>query len=297
MGFRTVVITKQCKCSYKNGYLVIIDDEVKSVHLSEIETVVIDTTAVSITGYLLCQLSRKKITVIFCDEHHAPYASLASLAGSHNTSRRLRSQIEWTQTTKDRAWQHITKEKILNQAECLYRNGRDGVEQLVAFAADVQPGDITNREGHAAKVYFNCLFGAKWVRGGDDSINAALDYGYSILLAAIAKEIVANGYVTQLGINHCNEFNEFNLACDFMEPFRPMIDQIVVDTLPEQLDVEAKCKLLDFFNKEIRIKDSNYYMNSVLRFYVSNALRALSEGEADMMIFPERICENELCVR
>ena len=89
--------------------------------------------------------------------------------------------------------------------------------------------DASNREGHAAKVYFNALFGMDFTRSADISINAALNYGYSLLLSAFNREISANGYLTQLGIYHNNMFNHFNLACDFMEPYRVIVDWFVKD--------------------------------------------------------------------
>jgi CRISPR-associated endonuclease Cas1 subtype II len=88
-------------------------------------------------------------------------------------------------------------------------------------------GDKTNREGHAAKVYFNALFGKDFSRKQLNDINAGLNYGYSIILSMFSREIVKNGCITQIGIKHSNYFNQYNLASDLMEPFRVIIDHVL----------------------------------------------------------------------
>ena len=95
---------------------------------------------------------------------------------------------------------------------------------LNGYIKEIKFNDATNREGHAAKVYFNALFGMNFNRNADNAINAALNYGYSIILSAVNREVVSNGYLTQLGLFHDNMFNQFNLSCDIMEPLRILID-------------------------------------------------------------------------
>ena len=106
--------------------------------------------------------------------------------------------------------------------------GKEEAELLSSYLQQIAWNDETNREGHAAKVYFNALFGLDFTRTEDNLINAALNYGYSIILSSFTREIVANGYITQLGLFHDNMFNQFNLASDLMEPFRPLVDKCVL---------------------------------------------------------------------
>ena len=113
--------------------------------------------------------------------------------------------------------------------------------------------DSTNREGHAAKIYFNALFGKEFTRSRDIAINAALDYGYAILLSAFNREVCANGYLTQIGLHHENVFNQFNLSCDLMEPFRPIIDKAVLEMMPEEMTTEIKRTLYNTLNQPIFI--------------------------------------------
>ena len=213
MSFRTVVITKQSKLSYKNKYLAVKSDlDENYIHLSEIDTIIVDSIAVSISSYLLKELSDNKINIIFCDEKHNPFGELSSFYSSHNTSKKILMQTKWSIKQKDELWSLIVKNKIVNQAMLLNKIKSNNYDLVMSYVSEVRNGDKTNREAHAAKVYFNSLFTKSFIRNANDSINAALNYGYSILLSNFNKEIVNNGYLTQLGIHHKSEFNQFNLA-------------------------------------------------------------------------------------
>ena len=228
MSFRTVVITRQSKISYKNRFLVVKqDNDEKYIHLSEIDTIIVDSISVSISAYLLKEIADAKINMIFCDEKHNPFGELSPYYSRHNSSKKIKEQIKWTNKYKDDLWMKIVKNKILNQSLMLNKIKNDKYDLLNSYIDEVVSGDKTNREGHAAKVYFNALFGKDFVRNNNDNINAALNYGYAILLSTINKEVIASGYLTQLGIHHKNEFNEFNLSCDLMEPFRVIVDNFV----------------------------------------------------------------------
>ncbi|MPN36753.1 CRISPR-associated endonuclease Cas1 [bioreactor metagenome] len=129
------------------------------IHLSEINTLVIDTTTVSITATLLCELMDRKIKVLFCDERHNPKGEVVQYYGSHNTSKKIMSQIKWKNHIKDEIWEEIIKQKIYNQSYILQKYEKENYDKLLGYIEDVEIGDKTNREGHAAKVYFNSLFG------------------------------------------------------------------------------------------------------------------------------------------
>lgn len=224
MSWRTVIISSAAKLDYQMGYLVIRKDDVTKIHLSEIETVMIESTSVSLTVALLCELTKKKIKVIFCDEKRNPSSELISYYGAHDTSLKVRNQIAWTDDIKKHVWTEIVAEKIRKQALHLQHWKCEEADLLYRYINEIEFGDVTNREGHAAKVYFNALFGMDFTRSAENVTNAALNYGYSLLLSTFNRCVVANGYITQLGLFHDNVFNQFNLACDLMEPFRPLVD-------------------------------------------------------------------------
>ena len=232
MSWRTVVVSSSAKLDYQLGYLVVRKDVTVKVHISEISILIIESTAVSLTAALLNELMRKKIKVIFCDEKRNPSSELLPYYGSHDTSAKIREQIRWSEQEKTLIWTEIVTEKIRKQADTLDQYGKSEAKLLRKY------GDTTNREGHAAKVYFNALFGMDFTRTEENSINAALNYGYGILLSAFNREIVMNGYITQIGLFHNNIFNKFILGSYLMEQFRRIVDQQVKNMMPQKFESE-----------------------------------------------------------
>ncbi len=283
MGWRTVVVNKNCKLSYKNDYLIIRSEELKMIHLSEINMIMIENGMVSITSYLINELANKKIKLIICDEKHNPSCEMIPYYGSFNTSKKILNQTNWSKEKKEQAWTQIVKYKIHNQAMLLKKLEIEEYEKLLEYEKQVENNDKTNREGHAAKVYFNLLFGTDFSRDKPDNTNAALDYGYSILLSILNREIVSKGYITTLGINHKNEFNQFNLSCDLMEIFRPLVDQVVYENRELAFDKDFKYKLIDLYNREIEIDDKTQYLSNAITIFVKNVFDFI-ENEKESII-------------
>ena len=278
MSFRTVVVTKQSKISYKNRFLVVKQEsEEKFIHLSEIDTIIVDSISVSISAYLLKELSDNKINIIFCDEKHNPFGELSSYYSRHNTSKQINEQIKWKKLSKDMLWVKIIENKILNQARLLKKIKSSKYKLLLNYIDEIKIGDKTNREGHAAKVYFNELFGKNFSRNDSNDINAALNYGYAVLLSTFNKEIVSNGYLTQLGIHHKNEFNEFNLTCDMMEPFRIIIDNFVYYNKERKFDSSYKLDIVNIFNNTYKYLGKKYVLKDIIKMYVKNTLDAIND--------------------
>lgn len=278
MSFRTVVIANQAKISYKNRFLVVKKDiEEKYIHLSEIDTIIVDSISVSISSYLLKELTDNKINIIFCDEKHNPYGQIQPFYSRHNSSKKIIEQTKWTLKNKDNLWTLIVKNKIINQAFLLKKIKSKQANLVFSYVDEVGVGDKSNREGHASKVYFNALFGKKFSRGNNDIINAKLNYGYAILLSTVSKEITNNGYLTQLGIHHKNEFNPFNLACDLMEPFRVIIDAFVYYNQERELDSNLKLDIINIFNNIYTFNSKKYTLKDIIELYVKNTFMVLSE--------------------
>ena len=277
MSFRTVVITRQSKITYKNRFLVVKqENDEKYIHLSEIDTIIVDSISVSISAYLLKELADNKINIIFCDEKHNPFGEVVPYYSKHNTSKMIKEQIKWKASDKDKIWAEIVKNKIMNQALLLKKTKSSKYKLILSYINEVVDGDKTNREGHAAKVYFNALFGNDFVRNSDDTINAALNYGYAILLSTINKEIINNGYLTQLGIHHKNEFNEFNLTCDLMEPFRIVIDNFVYYNQARKLDTEYKLDIVNILNGTFKYQGKNHTLKDIIKMIVKNTLESIN---------------------
>lgn len=285
MSWRTIVIASNAKLDYQIGYLVIRGKETKKVHLNEIGMIVIESTAVSITTYLLSELVRHKIKVIFCDEKRNPSSELLPYYGSHDTSAKIKRQIDWTLEQKKMIWTEIVSEKIRKQADLLEKNKRQESRILYQYLEEIVFGDETNREGHAAKVYFNALWGKNFSRTEEHPINAALNYGYTILLSRFNREIVANGYITQIGLFHDNMFNSFNLASDLMEPFRPIVDELVLAISPTKFETEEKHQMLQILNYEVEINGKREYVTNAIKIYVRSIFDALNDKDISMIKF------------
>lgn len=166
----------------------------------------------------------------------------------------------------------------MHQSRVLLTRAReDQGEILNKIVPEVRSGDPTNREGHAARLYFAALFGPSFSRDSDTPLNAALNYGYAILLSAVNREIVARGFLTQTGICHRNEYNQFNLSCDLMEPFRPIVDRIVFDEFDGDFTKDTKLMLVDMLNQSISYRGGSYRVASVISLYVADCLKALGK--------------------
>ena len=151
--------------------------------------------------------------------------------------------------------------------------GRDEQAMMLSeYTGQIELADATNREGHAAKVYFNALFGMDFTRSADIPINAALNYGYSMILSAFNREVCANGYLTQLGIFHDNMFNHFNLSSDLMEPFRVLVDRMVYRMQPTEFGKEESMKCGNYWIKKVEIDGQNQFVMNAIKIYTKSVL-------------------------
>lgn len=284
MGFRTVIVSSHSKLEYALNYLVYKTvDEVKRIHIHEIHTLIIESTTVSITSALLAELIKQKVKVIFCDEKRNPSSELIPYYGDSISYQRINEQIKWKENIKNLVWQKIVQEKIKQQAYVLSKKRPDEAIILSNYAKEVELDDATNREGHAAKFYFNRLYGENFSRNSSDKINTFLNYGYTLLLSQFNRYIVAKGYLTQLGIHHKNPFNPFNLSCDLMEPFRPFIDSKVTDLSEDNF----KNKLISFLNHPVYIHGKKQTLIHAIQIYCSSIFLALNTGKIECIQFLE----------
>lgn len=291
MGFRTVVVNSRSKLETRLNFLIIRGETERRIYINEINTLIVQSTAVSLTAALLSELMRNNVKVIFCDEKCNPSSELLPYYGAHNTSKRVKTQTRWEAATKGKVWQAIIKEKIYRQSKLLLSNGfLTESETLNEYAADVSEGDTTNREGHAAKVYFNAILPSGVNRRSNNFINGCLNYGYAVLLSAVNREIVSAGYITQLGVWHDNEFNFFNLGSDLMEPLRPIVDETAISI--EDGDKDFKRKMANVLNYNAVFAGKNTTLDIAIRQYVKSVLYALEKNDVGLITFPD--CVNDL---
>lgn len=282
MTWRTVVIRERAKLDYSLNFMTVRQETgVRKISLGEIYMVIVENTAVSLTAVLLNELVKNKIKVVFCDEKRNPSSELIQYYGSHDTSLKYKNQLEWSKENKEKIWTRIVYEKIFNQMQFLKKLNKEEYRLLEQYLSELEWNDSSNREGFAAKVYFNALYGMDFSRNKECFINAALDYGYSIILSAFNREIVASGYFTQLGLCHRNPFNKFNLSSDFMEPFRILVDEEVYKLEGTEFTKDHKNKLINILNKTVIIDDKNQTVANAIKIYCRSLFSALAENDLE----------------
>lgn len=286
MSWRIVNVSSISKLDLKLNYLVVrTENKITKINFSEISTLIVESTAVSLTAALLNEMIRRKIKIIFCDEKRNPSSELIGYYGSSDTSLRVRSQIAWNDEIKELIWAEIVKEKIGNQSKIIKKFSLNNYELMQEYVNEVKLNDSDNREAYAAKVYFNSLFGKSFSRSTNCSINSALNYGYMIMLSAFNREIVSSGYLTMLGIHHKNMFNQFNLSCDFIEPFRVLVDEKVYLNMLDKFEKEEKMMMLDVLNNQVKIDGKIQYVNNAIKIYVNSIFEALEEKDISKIKF------------
>ncbi len=275
---------------YLDNLLVKRDNEKAIIPLSDIFSIIVDKNDVGITGRLINKLAEYRISIVFCDEKHMPCNYLMGLNSYFKTSQVLFEQVNWSIENKEIIWQKIVKQKIHNQKELLKYLDRDqnAINYLDSFENTVEIGDKTNREGLSAKVYFRALFGDEFIRDVDSfsGYNSALNYGYSILRSCVARHIAGNGLHPSLGIWHSSRFNQFNLADDCMEIFRPMIDMWTVLNFDNGviLDRQHKLELVNCMNNKIIINKEKRTLINIIGMYVSSLIKAMSSGNENDLL-------------
>ena len=282
MGFRTVIVNKHSKLGYKNNHLIFKSEiDLQKIHMSEIDTLMLETTDIAISTMLLSKCVEFGINVIFCNSKRQPSASLMPYYGRHDSSLTLLKQLKWSEEKSELLAYNILQQKIGNQALFLKENGfSEKAESIENLLNELGLADPSNREGHAARIFFNTLYGNDFSRDTLNDINAGLDYGYTLIMSMFAREIVKCGCLTQLGINHSNQFNQFNLASDLMEPFRLIVDEIVFENKYETF-AYIKGELFAMFASTYNYNNSQMYLNNIASHYVKKCIDFLhNEGDA-----------------
>lgn len=287
MAFRTIVINNRCKLEYSLNYLICRkDNNITKVLLDEIKILVINSTQVSLTSSLLSECVNKKIKIIITDDKHNPSGEVVGYYNNFYTYRKIKEQMNFNDETKNFLWKIIVQEKIRNQSKnLLYLNKLPQYEMLQNYITEVDEGDTTNREGHSAKVYFNAMFGKEFNRDANIFINHALNYGYSIILSSINREIKALGYLTELGIHHIGESNSFNFSCDLIEPLRPLVDSLVMKELVDEENY--KTKYIELLSEKVKYNNMEIILDNAIHLYVEDMISFLKTGNVEKIRFIE----------
>lgn len=286
MGWRTVIVNSHSKLSYSNNHLIYKSSmKTEKVHLSEIDILMLETTDIVVTTMLIKRLIDENILLLFCDDKRLPIGKLLPFYARHDSSLQLSRQIQWDEVQKIQVWTEIISQKILNQRQHLSQLIFDEkAYSLMTLHEELEPFDPTNREGHAARIYFNTLFGNDFSRSDENDINIGLNYGYTLLMSVFAREIVKMGCMTQFGLKHANQYNEFNLASDIMEPFRPLVDQIVYENRKQPFTV-VKRRLFDLFTNLYVYGNREMYLTNIISDYTKKVIKVLNNEIERVPIF------------
>lgn len=301
MGYKNIMISNSVKLSVKNQQLQINGVEEVRIPLEDINCILIENMNVSLSAYLLQVCSEYGIAVYFCDEKHLPNAVLLPLVRHSRHYKMLKAQLEINKPFQKRLWQQLVTQKISNQSRCLRFLGKNGWQQLDSMQKQVLSADKTNIEAKAAALYFRELVGAKFYREEDSIINSALNYGYAILRGLIARTLICYGFEPSIGLFHHSELNSYNLADDFIEPFRPIVDLYVMNHfqyLEEESDLTPNMKrglfrLLSFnmIIQEEKHSVSNSIDKAIMSF--NSCLMGLKEELLLPILMPEQIHQYE----
>lgn len=268
-GWRSIIIGHHESLELSNNQLLVkCEEEKQAIPLEQVRDLMVAHPSGSTSFALLQRLAEEGVNVVLCDHRYEPSARLISISGHMEAAGHLFDQVAWKQKKKDALWRQIVRRKIVMQAELLERLKCQDAKEMRNYAAKVLTGDSTNREGIAAKVYFRALFGADFVRHAADATNAALNYGYTILNTSVSRAIAAHGYNTAIGVHHCNRQNYVNLSCDLMEPFRPLVDEIVVENISCELDWSYKKELISVLQRTCRLDGKEYKLGDALDLFI-----------------------------
>ena len=283
---RALVFSNPMILSLKNQQLVIAykdsADEKLTVPIEDVGVVLLENQQTNITLPLLNALVENEVQVVICNSKGMPSAMVQSMNCNQLQGETLRNQMSCGEVLKKQLWKQIVEAKIRNQASMLNRIGEDG-NVLKPFYANVRSGDTDNREGIAARIYFQHLFGDSFVRNRDElGINTLLNYGYSILRAATCRAIVSSGLLPAIGIHHHNRSNAYPLADDLMEPFRPFVDGVVYDLVlhgESELSKDAKGALISVLYSDTVFKKVRHPLSVGLSMTTASMVKCLSKEQ------------------
>ena len=257
--------------------------------LSDIATITLEGDIMAVTTKLLAKFAEHNIAVIICDNKYVPCGIFMGFGQYHRTAKRNLEQVAWSEQRRQEVWSEIIRQKISNQMAVLQSQSaeEERVLKLQELRDNIQIGDRTNREGHAAKVYFNTLYGLNFTREMDCFENSAMNYGYTIIRAYIARLVTSLGLIPTLGVFHRNEFNSFNLVDDLMEPFRPLMDWYISEKITTKferyLSWEARCILIDFLHQPYIRNGKKTTVDLVMLDYVNSFIKAMKDDSAQLL--------------
>ncbi len=295
MAWRIITIENPAKLSLKDNKLVIKQDAEVALPLEDIDSLIIDHREIIMTANILAALANFKVSTLICDEKHLPATIILPHAQSSRGAKNARQQLGMGEALRKQLWRKNIIQKIKNQATVLKQNHfNDAVLKLEHLASTVRSGDVSNNESQAARIYFNALLGGA-TRRQPMWYNSALNYGYAIVRSSLAQAIAARGLITEIGINHHSELNQYNLVDDLIESFRPLVDDYVLTKIASQhiddgydasLNKQDRHLLIDIMNQYGIMVDNKYTIKHLTDLVVESFLNAINQDDPELFELP-----------
>lgn len=284
MGFRQIYIEETAELSLHNDNIKIEkNDKSFLLPISDIDLIFVENPRVVFTARLVTQLSKNNVTLVLCDEKYIPTSISLPLNGSNNQIEIFNLQIEQLPSKKDKLWEYIIRQKIINHSSTIKLIFKDlRYLEFLEYSKNIKSGDKTFIEGAEARLYFRNLFGDNFIRHQDDEINLALNYGYSIINSAIIRMLVAAGIDPKIGVHHDNKKNFYNLASDLLEPYRAFVDYYVYknkEFIGEPLSRHIRLGLVDLLNSEVQINNIKTTLSNSIKIMIYSFIDYLKSGD------------------
>lgn len=293
MSWRIIYIENSHKVSlYLNNLKIEDGDESYVIPINDINTVIFNNYKMYMTVQLLCKLSQANVCVIICEKNGLPEIVMNPINGNYATFRNQEIQINLPEQQRRELWKRIVEGKIHNQITILVTNKRkySVIEKLIEFDNSVQSNDATNREGLAAKMYFRELFGKDFSRErqAPDPINMALNYGYAVMRAMMSRCVVAKGFIPAWGIFHKNPYNHFNLVDDFLEVYRPIVDEwVFLNMVGELFTREKRLELVEHMSKKIIYNGKKHQIMKSMDIFLDDIINYMKTNDEEYVRMPE----------
>lgn len=304
MSYRCIYIRRADKMNLRDNNIVVRNDEREViVPLEDIAMILLEDNCSLLTAKLISSLSSYYIGLIICDDKYMPVSLTLPLHMHYKQLRVFHMQLDVKKPFNSQLWFRIVKQKIINQRRVIEMTTKDeyAIDRLLECEKELKSNDKTNREALAAKYFFSGLYGSLFIRKrkSEDEINAALNYGYTILMANMSRILAMYGFNTIIGIHHISESNNFNLSCDLMEPFRPIIDLVIyqnINNLSYPLTKDIKKELIEALTKPVRINNKNYLIQYAMEEMVLSYIKALENENSEHLLLPSLLDEENVSV-
>lgn len=275
-AWRTIIAEPHESFGIRDNQLLIQNEDSEiTIPLEQIRELLLTSNQGKISLPLITRLASQNTSVIFCDAKRSPVGELSGINIHSEAAGRLMDQAGWTLRRKQAVWKQIVRMKISRQIDLLKISGQVVPIEMERYRKEVQTDDATNREALAAKLYFSQIFGKDFYRSAEDTVNAALNYGYTILCSAFNRMITLHGYNTALGIHHCNRYNSYNLSCDLMEPFRPFVDRIVLEKQNDEFDQEYRKRLVAVLYDKCKYDGKDTTVENAIEMFILDFVKVM----------------------